>query len=105
MKAECIGKHAPDGIKVLPFDLIGPPEELQQAAADAVQAFPSLDYLIHNAGTGNDSFGTKISFCTHQQQGLTLRIVFDCCQIAFCVPQIHMLNVQSTIHARYATVM
>ncbi len=57
VKAECIGKHAPDGIKVLPFDLIGPPEELQQAAADAVQAFPeaSLDYLIHNAGS--DSFG------------------------------------------------
>ena len=61
MKAECIGKHAPDGIKVLPFDLIGPPEELQQAAADAVQAFPeaALDYLIHNAGS--DSFGWQIS--------------------------------------------
>ena len=61
MKAECIGKHAPDGIKVLPFVLIGPPEELQQAAADAVQAFPeaSLDYLIHNAGS--DSFGLQIS--------------------------------------------
>ncbi len=66
MKAECIGKHAPDGIKVLPFDLIGPPEELQQAAADAVQAFPSLDYLIHNAGTGNDTFGTKVSRLLHK---------------------------------------
>lgn len=59
VKAECTGKHAPAGIKVLPFDLIGPPEELQQAAADAVQAFPSLDYLIHNAG--NDSFGWQVS--------------------------------------------
>lgn len=44
---------------MLPFDLIGPPEELQKAAADAVQAFPSLDYLIHNAGTGYDSFGSR----------------------------------------------
>ncbi|KAL0020618.1 hypothetical protein WJX79_000684 [Trebouxia sp. C0005] len=63
VKAECIGKHAPDGIKVLPFDLIGPPEELQQAAADAVQAFPdaSLDYLIHNAGASQHALAEDTS--------------------------------------------
>ncbi|KAL0052302.1 hypothetical protein WJX82_011685 [Trebouxia sp. C0006] len=61
VKAECIGKHAPDGIKVLPFDLIGPPEELQQAAADAVQAFPSLDYLIHNAGASQRALAEDTS--------------------------------------------
>ncbi|KAL0036520.1 hypothetical protein WJX77_011154 [Trebouxia sp. C0004] len=61
VKAECIGKHAPDGIKVLPFDLIGPPEELQQAAAAAVQAFPSLDYLIHNAGASQHALAEDTS--------------------------------------------
>lgn len=63
VKAECIGKHAPDGIKVLPFDLIGPPEELQQAAADAVQAFPeaALDYLIHNAGASQHALAEDTS--------------------------------------------
>lgn len=63
VKAECIGKHAPDGIKVLPFDLIGPPEELQQAAADAVQAFPdaALGYLIHNAGASQHALAEDTS--------------------------------------------
>lgn len=93
MKAECIGKHAPDGIKVLPFDLIGPPEELQQAAADAVQAFPdaSLDYLIHNAGS--DSHGWQIS---HK---VTLCVLYDAQLLPtmFCVPRLPMLNVQRTI--------
>ena len=76
MKAECIGKHAPNGIKVLPFDLIGPPEELQQAAADAVQAFPdaSLDYLIHNAGS--DSFVGKLA--TRLDSACDVQLLPDC---------------------------
>ena len=47
-----MGKHAPEGIKVLPFDLIGPKEDVQQAVEEAVAAFPgtSLNYLVHNAG-------------------------------------------------------
>ena len=52
VKDKCQGKHAPHGIKLLPFDLCGSPEALQQAASQAVQAFPqcSVQYLIHNAG-------------------------------------------------------
>ena len=52
VKDKCRGKHAPHDIKLLPFDLIGPQEDLQQAAAEAVQAFPglSMQYLVHNAG-------------------------------------------------------
>lgn len=47
-----MGKHAPSGIKVLPFDLIGEQQELQQAVAQAVASFPDapLSYLVHNAG-------------------------------------------------------
>lgn len=47
-----MGKHAPSGIKVLPFDLIGEQQELQQAVAQAVASFPGvpLSYLVHNAG-------------------------------------------------------
>ena len=52
VKGRCVGKHAPSGIKVLPFDLIGGKEELQQAVAQAVASFPGapLSYLVHNAG-------------------------------------------------------
>ena len=52
VKSRCIGKHAPHGIKILPFDLTGPVGELQQAAAQAVNAFPGapFSYLVHNAG-------------------------------------------------------
>lgn len=52
VKARCVGKHAPSGIKVLPFDLIGPKEDVQQAVEVAVTAFPGapLSYLVHNAG-------------------------------------------------------
>ena len=44
-----MGKHAPEGIEVLPFDLIGTPEELQQAASSAVNAFPDapLTHLMY----------------------------------------------------------
>lgn len=47
-----MGKHAPSGIKVLPFDLIGEQQELQQAVAQAVASSPGvpLSYLVHNAG-------------------------------------------------------
>lgn len=52
VKEQCVGKHAPEGIKVLPFDLIGPEEDVQQAVEEAVMAFPGLplSYLVHNAG-------------------------------------------------------
>lgn len=52
VKGRCVGKHAPGGIKVLPFDLIGPKEDVQQAVEEAVVAFPGipLSYLVHNAG-------------------------------------------------------
>lgn len=52
VRQRCQGKHAPDDIKLLPFDLCGAQETLQQAAADAVQAFPgcSVQYLVQNAG-------------------------------------------------------
>jgi NAD(P)-dependent dehydrogenase (short-subunit alcohol dehydrogenase family) len=37
---------------VLPFDLLGAPKELEQAAAGAAAAFGSagVDVLVHNAG-------------------------------------------------------
>lgn len=52
VKGRCVGKHAPEGIKILPFDLVGGKEEMQQAVAQAVASFPGvpLSYLVLNAG-------------------------------------------------------
>ena len=52
VKRRCVGKHAPDGIEVLPFDLTGSIDALQQAAEQAAGAFPGspVSYLVHNAG-------------------------------------------------------
>lgn len=45
------GKHAPDGVKVLPLDLSSGEDSLRQAVEKAESFFPDsgVDYMIHNA--------------------------------------------------------
>ena len=63
VKGRCIGKHAPNGIKVLPFDLIGENEELHQAVVQAVASFPGvpMSYLVHNAGGFGQEVGLALT--------------------------------------------
>lgn len=50
VKASCIGKNAPDGIRVLPFDLTSENEDLQSVVNRAWGAFNEIDYVVNNAG-------------------------------------------------------
>ena len=45
------GKHAPDGVKVLPLDLTSGEDALREIAQKADLCFPDsgVDYMIHNA--------------------------------------------------------
>jgi NAD(P)-dependent dehydrogenase (short-subunit alcohol dehydrogenase family) len=61
----------PDNVLVLPFDLCGGYDVLEQAAAAADSAFGAagVDYLIHNAGQASfmlapipRALGTSLSF-------------------------------------------
>ncbi|RDX91998.1 yqjQ, partial [Mucuna pruriens] len=46
-----IGKHAPDGVKILPLDLSSGEDSLREAVEKAESFFPDsgVDYMIHNA--------------------------------------------------------
>jgi NAD(P)-dependent dehydrogenase (short-subunit alcohol dehydrogenase family) len=45
------GKHAPDGVKILPLDLASGEDSLKAAVEKAESFFPGagVDYMIHNA--------------------------------------------------------
>ncbi|OVA11070.1 Short-chain dehydrogenase/reductase SDR [Macleaya cordata] len=51
VKTQLVGKHAPDGVKVLPLDLTSGEESLREAVQKAESFFPDtgVDYMIHNA--------------------------------------------------------
>ncbi|KAF8402368.1 hypothetical protein HHK36_013323 [Tetracentron sinense] len=51
VKTQLIGKHAPDGVKILPLDLTSGEDSLRIAVQKAESFFPGagVDYLIHNA--------------------------------------------------------
>lgn len=46
-----VGKHAPDGVKILPLDLASGEDSLRVAVEKAESFFPGagVDYMIHNA--------------------------------------------------------
>lgn len=48
---ELSGKHAPEGVKVLPLDLTSGENSLREAVQKAESFFPDsgVDYMIHNA--------------------------------------------------------
>jgi dehydrogenase/reductase SDR family member 7 len=52
VKATCLEHISAENIVLLPLDLTGPPEALDQAAENAFSAFNSagVDYVVHNAG-------------------------------------------------------
>lgn len=45
------GKHAPEGVKILPLDLTSGEDSLREAVQKAESFFPDtgVDYMIHNA--------------------------------------------------------
>ncbi|KAK9082734.1 hypothetical protein Scep_029205 [Stephania cephalantha] len=51
VKAQLAGKHAPDGVKILPLDLASGEESLKEAVDRAESFFPGsgVDYMVHNA--------------------------------------------------------
>nr|AFK41837.1 unknown [Lotus japonicus] len=51
VRTQLKGKHAPDGVKVLPLDLSSGEDSLRQAVEKAESFFPDsgVDYMIHNA--------------------------------------------------------
>ncbi|KAK9819730.1 hypothetical protein WJX72_001706 [[Myrmecia] bisecta] len=70
VKEACRGKHAPDGILVLPFDLCANYSVMAEAAAVADSAFLELpgeldssgvDYLLHNAGASQHAVAEETS--------------------------------------------
>ena len=65
VKAACGGKHGPEGIVVLPFDLCGDAAKLEEAAGAADAAFggAGVDYLVHNAGMHGTLQGYSRLFC------------------------------------------
>ncbi|KAK7394641.1 hypothetical protein VNO78_15174 [Psophocarpus tetragonolobus] len=51
VRAQLKGKHAPDGVKILPLDLSSGEDSLRKAVEKAVSFFSDsgVDYMIHNA--------------------------------------------------------
>ncbi|KAF6162243.1 hypothetical protein GIB67_008372 [Kingdonia uniflora] len=51
VKTQLVGKHAPNGVKILPLDLASGEEHLREAVQKAESLFPGkgVDYMIHNA--------------------------------------------------------
>ncbi|XP_027350336.1 dehydrogenase/reductase SDR family member 7 isoform X2 [Abrus precatorius] len=51
VRAQLKGKHAPDGVKILPLDLTSGEDSLRKAVEKAESFFPDsgVDYMIHNA--------------------------------------------------------
>uniref|UniRef100_A0A2N9GVN9 Uncharacterized protein n=1 Tax=Fagus sylvatica TaxID=28930 RepID=A0A2N9GVN9_FAGSY len=51
VKMQLTGKHAPDGVKILPLDLASGEDSLKAAVEKAESFFPGagVDYMIHNA--------------------------------------------------------
>ncbi|KAI3948380.1 hypothetical protein MKW92_044253 [Papaver armeniacum] len=51
VKSQLVGKHAPDGVKVLPLDLTAGEESLKETVMTAESYYPAngVDYMIHNA--------------------------------------------------------
>lgn len=51
VKRQLTGKHAPDGVKILPLDLASGEDSLKAAVEKAESFFPGagVDYMIHNA--------------------------------------------------------
>ncbi|EXB88158.1 Dehydrogenase/reductase SDR family member 7 [Morus notabilis] len=51
VKNQLTGKHAPDGVKILPLDLTSGEDSLREAVEKAESFFPDsgVDYMIHNA--------------------------------------------------------
>ncbi|PIA25759.1 hypothetical protein AQUCO_10800032v1 [Aquilegia coerulea] len=51
VKAKLVGKHASDGVKILPLDLASGEEALREAVKTAESFFPDtgVNYMIHNA--------------------------------------------------------
>ena len=50
VKAGCKGKHAPHGVVVLPLNVTSDVATLEKGALAAMEAFGSIQYLVHNAG-------------------------------------------------------
>ncbi|RZC81524.1 hypothetical protein C5167_044106 [Papaver somniferum] len=51
VKSQLVGKHAPEGVKVLPLDLTAGEESLKEIVRKAQSFYPAngVDYMIHNA--------------------------------------------------------
>ncbi|KAB1203400.1 Dehydrogenase/reductase SDR family member 7 [Morella rubra] len=51
VKKQLVGKHAPDEVKILPFDLASGEDSLKEVVEKAESLFPGagVDYMIHNA--------------------------------------------------------
>ncbi|KAG2693846.1 hypothetical protein I3760_08G114600 [Carya illinoinensis] len=51
VKKQLMGKHAPDEVKILPFDLTSGEDSLKEVVEKADSLFPGtgVDYMIHNA--------------------------------------------------------
>ncbi|KAF5462752.1 hypothetical protein F2P56_018734 [Juglans regia] len=51
VKKQLMGKHAPDEVKILPFDLTSGEDSLKEVVEKAESLFPGagIDYMIHNA--------------------------------------------------------
>lgn len=51
VREQLLGKHAPDGVKILPLDLASGEDSLRVAVEKAESFFPGVgvDYMIHNA--------------------------------------------------------
>ena len=60
----CVEQLPEDHVLLLPLDLTGPPEALQQAADAAFAAFngAGVDYIVHNAGASQHAAAEETAF-------------------------------------------
>ncbi|KAI3955216.1 hypothetical protein MKW98_020849 [Papaver atlanticum] len=72
VKSQLVGKHAPEGVKVLPLDLTAGEESLKEIVMKAQSYYNGVDYMIHNAA--NDVH-TKTSALDVTQE--SLKATFD----------------------------
>ncbi|KAI3880053.1 hypothetical protein MKX03_003874 [Papaver bracteatum] len=69
VKSQLVGKHAPEGVKVLPLDLTAGEESLKEIVMKAQSYYNGVDFMIHNAA--NDAH-TKTSALDVTQERLKL---------------------------------
>ncbi|KAI3894413.1 hypothetical protein MKX03_016919 [Papaver bracteatum] len=67
VKSQLVGKHAPEGVKILPLDLTAGEESLKAIVMKAHSYYDGVDYMIHNAA--NDVH-TKTSALDVTQESL-----------------------------------